>query len=188
MASQVLNGYFLILCLAVLIILVYKICFKRFYSLLRRTRWILATILILYAYAGTGEPLGLQLGAFSPLSTGIIDGLVQIAHLLVILASLSLLLNSLSKAQLLTGLNTLAYPLSMFGLAQERMIVRLALTLHYAENALVETDGSWQEKIKNQLEFKPEMSGFIEIERRSLIYQDWLLIVLSSIGALGAWL
>lgn len=112
-------------------------------QLLRRTRWIMFTLWLIYAYSTPGQPLSESLGLLSPGLEGLQEGGLQLMRLLVALAGLAILLDRLHRQQLIAGLYSLFAPLKWLGLSRERLAVRLALTLHYAELAMMRTQ-SWQ--------------------------------------------
>lgn len=100
--------------------------------LLHRSRWLLLTLFILFAWMTPGTPLawlpgvsveGLQLAADS------------VARLVLALVALALVLRALSPIELVTGIRALLAPLSLFGLPRDRIAVRLALTLEEVEQA-----------------------------------------------------
>ncbi len=185
---QLLHGFALILLAGGVIVVSIRICPQRFYILLRRTRWILYSVLLIYAYAGSGDGIWPQLGAYSPVVDGVVDGFMQILRLLTVLAGLSILLSFLSQQQLISGLYSLSRPLSYFGLPRERVAVRLALCMHYAESAMQDTANKWQETIANLLVPVQVAPGFIELEIRSFSRKDWLLGTLTSTMLLGVWI
>lgn len=117
---------------------------RRFFTLLRRIRWIMLSLLIIYGYFTPGAALWGQLGALSPSREGIVGGVVMLARLVFALAGLALLLGMLTRAQLMGGIYALASPLRLLGLSAERIAVRLALTLHYAESAMQEKLSGWR--------------------------------------------
>lgn len=186
LAVQIMNGYTLTLLACVLALLSFKICAIRLSQLIQRTRWIFISVLIIYAYTGSGIALWPQLGLLSPLAKGVGDGVIQLLRLFNVLASLSLLLTFLSQSQLIAGLNAIAYPLSYLGAMRELVVVRLALTIHYAESAMFDTPRSLRLTIANQLYIKPVASDAIELEVTSLNRRDWLVIALVLVVLLGA--
>ncbi len=183
--AQLLHGFALMLLAAVLIVFAIRICAKRFYILLRRTRWILISLLLIYAYAGSGEGIWPQLGAYSPVVDGVVDGFVQILRLLTVLAGLSVLLSFLSQQQLISGLYSLSRPLSYFGLPRERIAVRLALCMQYAESAMQDTARNWQETIVYLLVPVQVVPGVIELEVVVFSPKDWMLGTLASTMLIG---
>lgn len=116
-------------------------------QLLRRTRWIFLTLLLVYAYATPGEALLPMLGDWSPVREGLQDGATQLLKLLAAIASLAILLEKLPRLQLIAGLYSLFSPLKFFGVSRERCAIRLALTLHYAELAMLRKSAHWQEAL-----------------------------------------
>ncbi|OGT09404.1 MAG: hypothetical protein A3J49_14485 [Gallionellales bacterium RIFCSPHIGHO2_02_FULL_57_16] len=121
----------------------------KFILLLRRTRWIMLSLLLIYAYSTPGQPLSDALGIFSPSREGLVDGVLQLARLLAALAGLAILLDRLHRLQLIAGLYTLFAPLQWIGLSRERLAVRLALTLHYAEVAMLREAHTWQDILRS---------------------------------------
>ncbi|MBI5660382.1 MAG: hypothetical protein HZC43_12760 [Nitrosomonadales bacterium] len=119
----------------------------RLFALVRRTRWIMLSLLLIYSYATPGEAVWVSLAQFSPTHEGLNDGLLQLCRLLFMLAGLSVLLNLLPQPRLISGLYALCYPLRYVGLSRERLAVRLALTLHYAESAMLDVSGNWRDRI-----------------------------------------
>ncbi len=131
-------------------------------QLLRRTRWIILTLLLIYAYSTPGQPLLDAFGAVSPTREGLADGASQLARLLAALAALAILLDRLHRLQFIAGLYTLFSPLRWLGLSRERLAVRLALTLHYAEVVMLRGH-SWQDTLRSLFEPHGEHSRAIEL-------------------------
>ncbi len=113
-------------------------------QLIKRTRWVMLSLWLIYAYTTPGHALWNALGLYSPTWEGLHDGLLQWLRLLASLASLAVLLDRLSRDQLISGLYTLFAPLVWLHISRERLAVRLALTLQYAEIALLKKY-TWQE-------------------------------------------
>jgi hypothetical protein len=103
--------------------------------LLRRTRWLLAVLLLTYAYILPGEALWPALGWASPGIDGAQQGALRVARLALMLAGLALLLASTARPRLIYGLYVLAKPLTWLGFDRCVFTVRLGLTLDYAEQA-----------------------------------------------------
>jgi len=120
----------------------------KFIQLLRRTRWIIWSLLLIYAYITPGQPLSDALGMFSPSREGLTDGVQQLARLLAALAGLAILQERLHRLQFVAGLYTLFAPLQCLGLSRERLAVRLELTLHYAEVAMLRDTHTWQDILR----------------------------------------
>lgn len=185
LAVQMLGGNILILLAAATILLSLRICATRFLLLLRRTRWILFSVFIIYMYSSTGEALWPQLGVFSPVVEGITDGMLQLLRLATVLAGLSILLSLLSQSKLIAGIYTLSRPLLFLGLPRERLAVRLALTLRYAESVMQDTASNWRGSFEYLLSPLPPVPGFIELHVAPFSLRDWLLLAVVSAVLLG---
>ena len=149
----------------------------RLRSLLRRTRWILFSLLLIYAYVTPGTALWPMLAQFSPTLEGLYGALLQLSRIVAALAALAILLNLLPRQQLVSGLYVLAYPLRFMGIARERAAVRLALTLHYAESALAQPGSGWRVRMDEMLTPPDGESAFDDIELHcpALTLRDGLL-------------
>lgn len=115
-------------------------------QLLRRTRWIMLSLWLIYAYTTPGDAL-FEL-PLAPSVEGLQEGGLQMMRLMAALAGLAILLDRLHRQQLISGLYSLFAPLQYLGLSRERFAVRLALTLHYAEVAMLRSV-SWQESLQS---------------------------------------
>jgi energy-coupling factor transport system permease protein len=164
-----------------------KLCADQLLSLLRRTRCILLSLLLIYAYTTPGATLWGLLGNISPTREGMLDGLMQMGRLLSVLSSLAILLALLSQAQLIGGLYTLVYPLRWFGLSRERIAVRLALTLQYAESAMRDTASDWRSTISAALQPTTAGAAHIELQQHALGLVDALLLAVSVAALIGVW-
>lgn len=158
---------------------------SRLVALLRRTRWVMLSLLLIYGYATPGEPLWVQMGALTPTQQGLIEGLLQLCRLVFALAGLCILLGLLSRQQLVAGLYSLSYPLRYLGVSRERAAVRLALTLHYAEAGMVEADSAWRRSIERMRSPVEVTCRTLELPTVPLTLRDGLLL-LAGAGCL-AW-
>jgi energy-coupling factor transport system permease protein len=145
-------------------------------QLLRRARWIMLSLFLIYAYGTPGQNLIEALGMFSPSRPGLGDGVLQLIRLLAALAGLAVLLDRLHRQQLIAGLYTLFVPLQLIGLSRERVAVRLALTLHYAEVAMLRQTHTWQDSLRSLFEPHDEASKHIEITLYRFVISDGLLV------------
>lgn len=159
----------------------------QFKGLLRRTRWIAFSLLLIYAYATPGVAVWESLGGLSPTREGLLDGALQLGRLLCALAGLAVLLTSLSLERLIGGLYSLAYPLRFIGLSRERFAVRLALTLEYAEAAMRDTASDWRTTIEQALQTGESGTAHIELQRQRYGLLDASLLVAGVALAVGAW-
>ena len=103
--------------------------------LLRRTRWLLAILLLTYAYTLPGVALWPTLGWASPSIDGLKQGALRAGRVGLLLAGLATLLACTTRPQLVYGLYVLARPLSWLGFDRRAFAFRLGLTLDYVEHA-----------------------------------------------------
>jgi energy-coupling factor transport system permease protein len=151
-------------------------------QLLRRTKWIMVSLLLIYAYTTPGILLSASLGAFSPSLEGLQDGLTQLMRLMIALAGLAVLLDRLHRHKLIAGLYLLLTPLQWFRLSRERLAVRLALTLHYAEVAMLREAGTWQDQLTSlnvkNIEFEHCEQRTLELPVIKFSRLDVLMLIL----------
>jgi energy-coupling factor transporter transmembrane protein EcfT len=160
----------------------------RFTLLLRRTRWILLSLSLIYSYSTPGQPLSESLGLFSPSIEGLTDGLLQLTRLSAALAGLAILLENLHRQQLIAGLYTLFAPLRMTGMSPERLAVRLALTLHYAEVTMLRGPNAWQDCLSSLFDQRVDMQAgtLIELPEYRFMINDALMIASAALLLLVA--
>ena len=183
-AMQSMQASGLLLVGAALLAVAYSLAAKRLLILLRRTRWIMLSLLLIYSYATPGVAMIASLGSFSPTQEGLADGLLQLGRLVFALAGLSVLLSMLPQRQIISGLYALSYPLRYLGFSRERMAVRLALTLQYAESGMPDAVSSWSSHIEQGLAPAAVPHHSIELQITPFALRDGLLLVLSGISFL----
>ena len=98
--------------------------------LVRRSRWLLLTMLAMFGWLTPGTPLAGIPGASQE---GLLLAAESIARLFSALATLALLLKALDPPKLVAGLRSLLAPLALLGFSRDRIAVRLALTLQEVE-------------------------------------------------------
>lgn len=116
--------------------------FGLFFGMLSRIRWILVSLLTIYAFETPGTAL-FPLGDFSPTIEGLVSGATQAWRILIAIALLAILQGATSREQILSGIYTLLQPLKRW-IDVERIAVRLLLTLHYADE---KRQGDWRERL-----------------------------------------
>lgn len=134
----------LIACMLAVFLVRYKA--RIFWKMLRRVRWILASLVLIYAFSTPGEYVALgnwlsEPWILAPTYEGLSTGAMQFARLCIMLAGLSLLLATSSREDLIVGFYLLLRPLSRMGLSAERFAARLWLTLDYVEQSSLQRDG-----------------------------------------------
>lgn len=159
---------------------------RKFVQLLRRTRWIMLSLLLVYACSTSGQPLLDWLGRFSPSREGLLDGVVQLTRLVASLAGLAILLERLHRRELIAGLYTMLAPLQLFGISRARIAVRLGLTLHYAEVAMLRDAQGWQDQLRSLFEAHHEAGKPMEVALYRFAIQDAVLLSLALLLLWGA--
>ncbi len=149
---------------------------RRLRTLLRRTRWVMMSLLVIYGYVTPGEALWTAAGTFSPTVPGLIDGVVQLCRLAFALAGLSIVLSLLDQGRLMSAIYALAAPLRWLGLSRERLAVRLALTLNCAETAMLETAADWRSSMERMLAPPEEERLEVEVHAEPMRFFDVLLL------------
>ena len=102
-------------------------------SMLRRLRWFFLSILVLYIWMTPDVSLLSTDTILSFLSPGVTAALGRIFSLLLIVFAVSYLLASLSQSQLIAAIYWLVAPFAYLGLAREKVVLRLALSIEAAE-------------------------------------------------------
>lgn len=154
--------------------------FPEYLKLLRRTRWLLLSLFIVYAFATPGIPLIPAFGSYSPSREGVWSGGIQALRLVTLLAGLALLLTTLSRERFLAGLYHLLRPFSLLGVNVDRAAARIWLTLHYAERKEAGRPGDWGEKFRMASEGAGDGDGqSVGFEVRRFRWPDYLALVLA---------
>lgn len=117
------------------------------FALLSRARWIILSMLLIYALATPGDAVWASLVQFSPTHPGLTSGMLLLFKLIFTLAGLAILLGLLSRHQFVSGMYIMLYPFRYVGLPYARLAVRLALILQYAESAIMDTTVNWRSRI-----------------------------------------
>ncbi|MCX7155930.1 MAG: hypothetical protein NTW45_05755 [Rhodocyclales bacterium] len=98
--------------------------------LLRRSRWLLLTMLVMFGWLTPGTPVPLIPGATQE---GLLLAADNLARLLAALSTVALILKALSPPELVAGIRSLLAPLALLKISRDRIAVRLALTLNEVE-------------------------------------------------------
>lgn len=147
---------------------------QHFGLLLRRSRWLLLTLLILFGWLTPGTPLPGIPGASQE---GLLLAAENLGRLLVALSVVAMLLTALTPAELVAGLRSLLAPMRLLGISRDRIAVRLALTLE-------EVEASRQGRRDD-----PEgMAATLSLPAARYGVADFLLIGFAGVLLLVAWL
>ncbi|MDT3736159.1 MAG: hypothetical protein ROZ00_08050 [Denitratisoma sp.] len=103
--------------------------------LMKRTRWLIVSLVLLFALATPGVYLLPSLGSLGPTDEGMRLGFEHLLRLVFVLASLAVLLLFTGLEGLVSGLYGLIWPLSWLGLDRGRVALRLMLVMHYVEQS-----------------------------------------------------
>lgn len=179
-AVQFAAGIFLVLFLVAALAAALVVARARFLRLLRRTRWLLLAIVVLFSLATPGVLLVPELGSWGPTDEGVRLGAIHFGRLLSILASLALLLELTPPAALVGALYGLMGPLAAIGVDRARIAVRLMLVMHYAEDGRGRGWRHWVAPASE--EDRPER---IVIERLPLRATDHVALLLLAAAALA---
>lgn len=98
-------------------------------TMVRRIRWLLFSILVLYGWWTPGTALWDGFGAYGPSLEGLRHGGVRVGVLLAIVAAVHWVMNATERDALLAAVVAFTAPLRYLGLNHERLAVRILLTL-----------------------------------------------------------
>lgn len=155
---------------------------SRMRSLLRRARWLLLSLAVLFAFFTPGLRLPGLAGELGLTEDGLLAALEHLSRLLGVLATLALVHEALGSAGFLAGLHWLLAPLSPWRGLRERIVVRLALVLEFVESSPV---GGWREWMSGSAGGPATVTTSVRV----MHWLDWLIwaVVIGTIGSLLAW-
>jgi len=117
-------------------VLLYRCDAASFWMTLRRLRWLLLALLGVMGWTLPGQAL--WDANWAPTWQGLREGALHGLRLLTLVWAIRALWLMLGRDALLAGLYVLARPLAWLGLPAERMLLRLWLTLDYADVFLLD--------------------------------------------------
>lgn len=132
LAASTRSGALLLLLCLVVSCLALVLARRHFAAILRRSRWLLLTMLALFGWMTLGTPVPGLPGATRE---GLLLATDNMARLLIAIAVVALLLDRLSPSALVCGLRSLLAPLGPLGEFRDRLSVRLMLTLQAVDSA-----------------------------------------------------
>lgn len=157
-------------------------------KLLRRSRWLLLSLVLIYALATPGEALLPGVPYLTLTREGLSAGLMQVWRLATLLVGLAWLLAVSSRDDLLGGLYVLLRPFKMFGLDAERVAVRVWLTLHYAEQTEVGRFEDWRERFRDALAPAATSTSKVTLEVAAFGWRDALVLLAAGLALAWLWL
>lgn len=122
---------------------------RRLGLLIKRTRWLIVSLVLLFALATPGVYLLPSLGSLGPTDEGMRLGFEHLLRLVFVLASLAVLLQFTGLEGLVTGLHGLIWPLTWLGLDRGRVALRLMLVMHYVEQS--PPGWQWREWLQGEI-------------------------------------
>lgn len=176
---QMLVPEILLVAASIVLLCAFFLSHHKFTLLVRRTRWVMISLLMIYAYSTPGRALLPELDLLSPTWEGMMDGGLQLLRLLAALAALSILLDRLHRDQLIYGLYVLFAPLQWLGISRDRMAMRLSLTLHYAEAAMLRGSKDWRTALDDIFVLHEEQGKELHLNSMHFSLGDFLLILVT---------
>lgn len=140
--------------------------------MLHRARWLLLSLVAVYALATPGATLALWEGGPGPSAEGLALGLLQAGRIVLMIGALALLLAATPAEELVTGLWALLKPLAPLGVDPERVALRLALTLDYAQRAAPRRPGEWRGALAAALEPEAGPGAPVRLARIPFSWRD----------------
>lgn len=153
-------GWSGLLALALVTALAGKGARRRWWTLLRRARWLLLTLWLILAYGTPGEAW--RNLPWAPTEAGLYEASLHAVRLAVMLGLLAWLFQALPRGRLMAGLWVLVQPLRWLHIDADRLVVRLALVFDYLEKA--PPKGSW----RHLLDEHPWAAGGLDVVRIEL--------------------
>lgn len=147
---------------------------RRALSLLRRARWLLLSIGVLFAFATPGLAVPGWPGRLGLTQDGLLLAGDHLARLLILLTSLAVLHEHLHTGGLLTGLHALLAPLRE---RRERIVVRLMLVIEFIER------GGGQTGWRHWLADDADGPSHLTLGVRPTAWPDWLAYALMALAA-----
>lgn len=132
LAASTRNGFLLLLLCAAVMGFALGVARRHFTTILRRSRWLLLTMLLLFGWMTLGTPVAGLPGATRE---GLLLAAESVARLLIAISVVALLLESLPPPALVAGLRSLLATLALPGDFRDRLAVRLMLTLQEVDAA-----------------------------------------------------
>lgn len=133
------DGVQLFLACAILVLIALIAARPHFVVLIRRSRWLLLTLLVLFGWLTPGTPLPAVPGATVE---GLLLAAKNLACLVMAISVVACLLTVLPPPELVAGLRSLLAPFARLNISPDRIAVRLALTLEQVEASRRGGDGA----------------------------------------------
>lgn len=179
---QTLSGWVLALVTGLWLGVAVATCYATLRRLVRRIRFLLLAILILFAWMTPGQAVFSSWTMLGPTREGLALAAAHGLRLLGVVALVALLLGRGGRDFVVSGLYALMAPCSVFGLSRDRLAVRLLLVLRNAENPPA---GGWRHWLDPDLPSAEAVP--LHVRRIGLRARDWMLLALAAgLLAVGA--
>lgn len=170
------------LALGVSIVLGALLAPQRSLRLVRRVRFIVLAIVILFAGFTPGEVLFVDWPRVSPTREGAWLAYEHASRVLVVVLLVSLLLERLPPQRLIGAIHALMRPFGVIGFPADRVAVRTLLVLRFVE---AEKPPKWHEWISDD---GNDLHDMIEVQRETFRLRDRLVIgLLGALLLVGVW-
>lgn len=154
---------------------------RRGRKLVWRTRWLILSLFIVFAWGVAGEPL--LAGAPSPTYEGLHEAWLHLGRLLLVLMAVAAFLETMPVSELLGGTHQLLTPLRRLGFDPDRGVVRLMLVLRYVETLPRPRD--WRVLLKAPAYDAADSPECVEIDSRALRLMDYLAVAMAGSACLA---
>jgi len=175
LAIQSLDGWSLAAAFAVLPLLG-RAALMRGRRLVWRTRWLILSLFVVFAWGVAGEPVFAAMAA--PTQEGVHEALMHLGRLLLVLMAVAAFLEAMPLPSLLSGTHQLLAPLRRIGFDSDRGVVRLMLVLHYVETLPRPRD--WRILLNAPALAAGECVELVEVDNRPLRLSDYLVVLVAA--------
>jgi len=145
-------------------------------QLLKRVRYLLLAIVVLFAFFTPGQALFIDFPTISPSREGSRLAIDHIARILAVVFCVALLMQRLSPQRLVGGIYALLRPVGLFGVSAERIAVRILLTLNEVET---DAPGQWRQWLQEAEKDEPAVT--IHIVRETFGWRDMMALVMAAL-------
>ena len=146
-----------------------------------RTRWLILSLFVVFAWGVAGEPL--LAGVSAPTYEGLHEASLHLGRLLLVLMAVAAFLETMPVPELLGGTHQLLAPLRRLGFDPDRGVARLMLVLRYVETLPRPRD--WRVLLKTPAPGAGESLEYLEIDNRALRMTDYLVVAIASSACLA---
>lgn len=154
-------------------------CAGRSARLVRRIRYLLLAIVVVFAGFTPGEALIAAWPELSPSREGVVLALEHVGRILSVVLCVSILMQAMPNSRLVGGLHALLRPFEVFGFPADRVAVRTLLVLDYVNS---EAAMDWKTWLRDDVETASEP---IVVRREALGWVE-AAVVLALVGVLIA--